>query len=81
MNVAPVTPPVVANFTVYQIGVVPEVQDALKVTEVVAPILHAEPLVTDVGVAGSGLTVTIYATDGRQFGLFTSGVGFKIAYT
>ena len=46
-----------------------------------AVLQNAPPPVIPVGVAGSGLTVTIYATDGRQFGLFVSGVGFKIAYT
>jgi hypothetical protein len=62
VNELPVTPPVVADDEAYQIGVVPTAQEALKFTVVVAPTLHTEPPVTDIGKDGIGLTVTIYAT-------------------
>ena len=66
----------------YQIGVVFTAHVAVKGNELFAAVLqNVPPPEMFVGVAGIELTVTIYATDGRQFGLLASGVGFKIAYT
>jgi hypothetical protein len=75
---------VVANATVeaveeYQAGVVPEAQTALIETTTGPPALQAAPPVTEIGSDGIELTVTIYDTYGRQFGLLASGTGFKHA--
>ena len=65
----------------YQTGVFPEGQTALIETVAEPPTAQAKPPATEVGEPGIALTVTIYATDGRQFGLLPSGVGFNKAYT
>ena len=56
------------------------IQVAVKGKDGFAAVLqNAPPPEILVGAAGIELTVTIYATDGRQFGLLPSGTGFKIA--